>query len=331
MIEQSSSQSLMRFWHPVIPVRKLQQTPLSVSIAGLELIVYRTNNGVNAIHRYCPHRGMDLVGGVVVDDGIICPFHGWKQKENGESVDSDGTLITCEQQKYQAVQSHGYIWVRLHSDDNVVPMMESEGLPPVILSEYTAKASFNAVVDIFNEAEHTADTHIFLGYDKQRKEELEIETLVNEDTVKIINRGPQKKIPFPVSILMPFRNGDYFHDIFTTKFAPVKTRYDHVWKSPDGKKTRDFRLVQYMYFVPISAHETRIVLFGYMGSSLLKVPLLSWFVKRFMRFFSWIEMRQDMKILQNVKDQSESVLNRYDEPLKPIREKISLIYYQEET
>lgn len=56
---------------------------------GRRLICYRDSSGAPHVHdAYCPHLGADIgVGGTVVDDCIVCPFHGWRFDSAGHNVE----------------------------------------------------------------------------------------------------------------------------------------------------------------------------------------------------------------------------------------------------
>ena len=55
---------------------------------GRHLICYRDSAGTPfVLDGYCPHLGADIgVGGTVVDDCIVCPFHGWRFNNAGRNV-----------------------------------------------------------------------------------------------------------------------------------------------------------------------------------------------------------------------------------------------------
>jgi 3-ketosteroid 9alpha-monooxygenase subunit A len=55
---------------------------------GRDLVAYRSHDGAVRVHdRHCRHLGASLAhGGMVVDDGIQCPFHGWVWGPDGRNV-----------------------------------------------------------------------------------------------------------------------------------------------------------------------------------------------------------------------------------------------------
>jgi 3-ketosteroid 9alpha-monooxygenase subunit A len=56
---------------------------------GRELVLFRSGDGVaHLFDAYCPHLGAHLgVGGRTTDDGIRCPFHGWRYDAAGRCVE----------------------------------------------------------------------------------------------------------------------------------------------------------------------------------------------------------------------------------------------------
>jgi nitrite reductase/ring-hydroxylating ferredoxin subunit len=56
---------------------------------GTSFVCYRdSHNSVNVFDAYCPHLGAHLgVGGRIVNDLLVCPFHGWKYNSNGRCVE----------------------------------------------------------------------------------------------------------------------------------------------------------------------------------------------------------------------------------------------------
>lgn len=61
--------------------------PLAVQVAGERLVLFRDAEGRGrALVDRCPHRGVKLSLGKVVDGCVECPFHGWKFAGDGSNV-----------------------------------------------------------------------------------------------------------------------------------------------------------------------------------------------------------------------------------------------------
>jgi 5,5'-dehydrodivanillate O-demethylase len=72
---------LRRYWHPVAAAAELtEEKPIrAVKILGEELVVYRDKKGnFGLVGEHCPHRSASLAYGRVDEEGIRCPYHGWK-------------------------------------------------------------------------------------------------------------------------------------------------------------------------------------------------------------------------------------------------------------
>jgi 5,5'-dehydrodivanillate O-demethylase oxygenase subunit len=81
---------LRRYWHPVAAAGELtEQQPIRpVKILGEELVVYRDQQGkYGLVGEHCPHRLASLAYGRVDDEGIRCPYHGWKFDRTGKCLE----------------------------------------------------------------------------------------------------------------------------------------------------------------------------------------------------------------------------------------------------
>ncbi|MFM9968275.1 MAG: Rieske 2Fe-2S domain-containing protein [Burkholderiales bacterium] len=87
---------LRRYWHPVATAGELtEEKPIKqVKLLGEELVVFRLRprHGESQI-RYglialqCRHRRASMAYGRVDDEGIRCPYHGWKYDVRGRCVE----------------------------------------------------------------------------------------------------------------------------------------------------------------------------------------------------------------------------------------------------
>jgi 5,5'-dehydrodivanillate O-demethylase len=80
---------LRRYWHPVATVPELDAEPvLAVTILGENLALFRSESGeLGLVAQRCPHRGASLAYGIPEEDGLRCPYHGWKFSRGGQCVE----------------------------------------------------------------------------------------------------------------------------------------------------------------------------------------------------------------------------------------------------
>ena len=81
---------LRRYWHPVAAAGELtEKEPIrAVKILGEELVVYRDKKGrYGLVGEHCPHRLASLAFGRVDEEGIRCPYHGWKFDGSGRCLE----------------------------------------------------------------------------------------------------------------------------------------------------------------------------------------------------------------------------------------------------
>ena len=80
---------LRRYWHPIAAVSELARHPTKfVKILGEELVLFRDARGkLGLIDAYCAHRRANLVYGIAEEDGLRCPYHGWKYNGAGRCVE----------------------------------------------------------------------------------------------------------------------------------------------------------------------------------------------------------------------------------------------------
>jgi 5,5'-dehydrodivanillate O-demethylase len=81
---------LRRYWHPVAAAGELsEKEPIrAVKILGEELVVYRDKKGrYGLVGEHCPHRLASLAFGRVDEEGIRCPYHGWKFDRSGKCLE----------------------------------------------------------------------------------------------------------------------------------------------------------------------------------------------------------------------------------------------------
>ena len=80
---------LRRYWHPVAVRSELDDRwTKRVRVLGEDLVLFRDRSGrIGLITEACPHRRASLAYGIPADDGIRCPYHGWKFDLGGHCIE----------------------------------------------------------------------------------------------------------------------------------------------------------------------------------------------------------------------------------------------------
>ncbi len=124
-ITESNWHILASFWHPVAFSHEVTDEPFASKLLDIELMVYRTNQGVTVARDLCIHCGAKLGLGWIDEqkDNIVCPFHGLHYNQEGKctkipalqdqskTIPSKMCLIN-----YQAVEQYGIIWACLNPE-----------------------------------------------------------------------------------------------------------------------------------------------------------------------------------------------------------------------
>lgn len=107
-------------WHPVLYSDALTMQPLSVTLCGETIVLWRNNEGtVSALRDLCIHRGTALSLGSVCNGEIVCPYHGWRYAGNGKCTLIPQLNNPCKVPSKAKIQSYfccerfGLIWVSL--------------------------------------------------------------------------------------------------------------------------------------------------------------------------------------------------------------------------
>jgi phthalate 4,5-dioxygenase len=114
-----------QYWMPVTPAADLSEPggrPMRVKLLGEDLVLFRTRNGqIGLIGAYCPHRLGPLFFGRVEEEGIRCPYHGWKFTPEGKCLEMPNIPVAqwftdeIRHPGYPCREFGGIIWTYLGS------------------------------------------------------------------------------------------------------------------------------------------------------------------------------------------------------------------------
>ena len=310
-------------WHPIYPSRRLGKRPVALKVLDRELVLFRSASGaVGVLPDCCPHRGMRLSLGKVTGDRLVCPYHGWcfDTCGNGESPGSPKLHVRAA--ALEVAEHRGLVWVKDVGGTGTLPTLRHEGYDLLYLAYVPMKAPVEALMENFNEIEHTGTAHWQFGYDGDRMDEVSVESDADERSVRIRTSGPTMR-QWPTSRLaMGTRSGDRMKFDWTTSFAPLHSTADIWWEDPHTGEVRPCRIKETAYYIPVGPGESLAVSFyfwSFRGTRRLFRHLLRPFAALGVRY----ELSIDKRLIENVIPHSLYApgrrLGRFDKGLHELR------------
>ena len=182
---------LAGFWHPVAVSSEVQDKPVAARLLGVDLVVYRTRDGLCVSRDACPHRGSRLTMGWLDEEGaaLVCPMHGHHYGSDGRCTRipsmGDGARIPerMRLQTYPSADRYGFVWACLKPEPRR-PLPHWPLLEPVVapwkrieIPKGHWKASASRHCENFNDVAHLSWVHMktFGNRDRPRIEHYPVE------------------------------------------------------------------------------------------------------------------------------------------------------------
>ncbi|MDJ0795568.1 MAG: Rieske 2Fe-2S domain-containing protein [Calothrix sp. MO_167.B12] len=320
------------FWHPVLRTKDIKHQPVSVNFCGKELVVFRGKNGIlGALEDCCPHRRMRLSKGSVKGNRLVCPYHGWNYDRDGKGISPSTPILKPCVKSYDVAEKYGAIWVKEINSTAELPTIANPKLHQVCTLHYRIQAPLELLVDNFSEIEHSCTTHVFLGHDVEGIPLVESSLEVAEDAVRIINKGPQKKMPRLLELLLGYKRGSLFVGELEVLFSPVHINIKNYWIPSNNSEFRKGEAQGAVFFNPVNDQETEMMMFSFMSPEL---AVFSRFLNPVATFLLDYETKLDKKMLEGIANKNISLagmqLGRFDKVLKLTRERIERLYWQKD-
>lgn len=137
------------YWIPALLAEELPENdcaPVRVRLLSEDLLAIRDSSGrYGLISEFCAHRGVSLWFGRNEENGIRCPYHGWKYDVTGQCVDvpsepsENGFCARIKLAGYPLVRQGDVLWTYMGPRDKQPPLPEFEFslVPPE--QTYTSK------------------------------------------------------------------------------------------------------------------------------------------------------------------------------------------------
>jgi phthalate 4,5-dioxygenase oxygenase subunit len=120
------------YWIPAMMAEELPRPncpPVQVQLLSERLIAFRDTQGrLGLMDEYCAHRGVSLWFGRNEENGLRCPYHGWKYDVTGQCIDvpsepaSSGFCQKIKLKAYSCVELGGVIWAYMGPSDEQPPL-----------------------------------------------------------------------------------------------------------------------------------------------------------------------------------------------------------------
>jgi phthalate 4,5-dioxygenase oxygenase subunit len=122
------------YWIPALLAEELPEAdcpPVRVQLLSEYLVAFRDTDGrLGLIDEFCAHRCVSLWFGRNEENGLRCPYHGWKFDVNGKCVDvpseSPEFCTNIKLKSYPLVEKGGILWTYMGDPENQPPLPEYE-------------------------------------------------------------------------------------------------------------------------------------------------------------------------------------------------------------
>jgi len=127
---------LRRYWIPFLLSEELPEPecpPVRVKILSERLLAWRDTKGRLALtDEFCAHRGVSLWFGRNEENGLRCPYHGWKYDHTGQCIEvpsepaEGGFCRKIKLKSYPCVECGGVVWAYMGPPEEKPPLPEFE-------------------------------------------------------------------------------------------------------------------------------------------------------------------------------------------------------------
>ncbi|KMK65015.1 aromatic ring-hydroxylating dioxygenase subunit alpha [Puniceibacterium sp. IMCC21224] len=137
------------YWIPALLASELSEDdcpPVRVKLLGERLIAFRDSKGrYGLIDEFCAHRGVSLWFGRNEEEGLRCPYHGWKYDYTGQCIDvpseaeESGFCTKIKLKGYPLIKIGDVLWTHMGDKENRPPEPAWEFATVPAEQTYTSK------------------------------------------------------------------------------------------------------------------------------------------------------------------------------------------------
>ncbi|ACA20087.1 Rieske (2Fe-2S) domain protein [Methylobacterium sp. 4-46] len=157
-------------WYCVGESRRFREGRLCAVTLGEEAIVVgrAAGGGLFALRDRCPHRGMALSAGRLVEGRLVCPFHGWEFRPDGQcaaipalAARDESDFRTVRLPRFSVREASGLVWIAAGEPRPDAPPIPEVEFPyaGMLVETLEVEASFDLVALSFVDPAHVAYVH----------------------------------------------------------------------------------------------------------------------------------------------------------------------------
>jgi phenylpropionate dioxygenase-like ring-hydroxylating dioxygenase large terminal subunit len=124
------------YWVPALLAEELPENdcpPVRIKLLSERLLAFRDSSGrLGLIDEFCAHRGVSLWFGRNEENGLRCPYHGWKYDVTGQCVEvpsepeESGFCRRVKLASYPLIERGGVLWAYMGPPEKTPPLPEWE-------------------------------------------------------------------------------------------------------------------------------------------------------------------------------------------------------------
>lgn len=217
--------NLRNAWYILAQSKTIKSALVKKEIMGIPLVTWRTNEGkLCVLEDRCTHRNAPLSEGKILNNCVVCPYHGWEFDSDGHCVNvpSEGgscsAKLNYKVRNYPLQEKYGYAWIWMGQEkplnQSLIPMNPESGKG---WSHFQLETEFDSnvsdLVENFMDVPHTA--HIHKGLIREEGQlHIKAELERTKERVAVSYQQPDDSISFFSRLLNPGGNPLFHTDEF---------------------------------------------------------------------------------------------------------------------
>lgn len=122
-------EALLNEWHSIGFIEEYVSGQLyPTTLLGRDLVLWRDTAGkLHAWEDLCIHRGARLSKGMICDDEVICPYHGWRYNSEGQctlipAAPDEKPMSKARAFRHHCKERYGMVWVCIGTPTHDIPV-----------------------------------------------------------------------------------------------------------------------------------------------------------------------------------------------------------------